>query len=66
MAKLVLMGDASGQIEIAAPASAGANTVTLPALTGELLTHNHPAVTALENIINDLVARIEALEANAK
>ncbi len=66
MAKLVLAGDASGQIELSAPPAAGANTITLPALTGELLTHNHPAITALESTINDLIARIETLEANAK
>ena len=36
MASLVLTGDTSGQVTIAAPAVAGTNTATLPAATGEL------------------------------
>ena len=37
MASLVLTGDTSGQVTIAAPAVAGTNTITLPAspLTGD-------------------------------
>jgi uncharacterized protein (AIM24 family) len=34
MASLVLTGDTSGQVTIAAPAVAGTNTITLPASTG--------------------------------
>jgi hypothetical protein len=34
MASLVLTGDTSGQVTIAAPAVAGTNTATLPAATG--------------------------------
>lgn len=36
MASLVLTGDTSGQITLAAPAVAGTNTATLPVATGEL------------------------------
>jgi hypothetical protein len=36
MASVVLTGDTSGQVTIAAPAVAGTNTATLPAATGEL------------------------------
>jgi hypothetical protein len=36
MASLVLTGDTSGQVTIAAPAVAGTNTATLPVATGEL------------------------------
>ena len=36
MSSLVLTGDTSGQVTIAAPAVAGTNTATLPAATGEL------------------------------
>ena len=40
MADIVLTGDASGAITIAAPAVAGTNTLTLPAETGTILTSN--------------------------
>ena len=36
MASLVLTGDTSGQVTIAAPAVAGTNTLTLPATTGTI------------------------------
>ena len=38
MANIVLTGDTSGAITVAAPAVAGTNTLTLPASTGTLLT----------------------------
>jgi len=38
MANIVLTGDTSGAITIAAPAAAGTNTLTLPAETGTMLT----------------------------
>ena len=38
MADIVLTGDTSGSITVAAPAVAGTNTLTLPATTGTLLT----------------------------
>ena len=47
MASLVLTGDTSGQITISAPAVAGTNTLTLPALTGTVLT-NKTAGTVLQ------------------
>lgn len=37
MASLILTGDTSGQVTLAAPAVAGTNTVTLPASTGNAL-----------------------------
>lgn len=36
MSSLVLTGDTSGQVTLAAPAVAGSNTATLPLATGEL------------------------------
>ena len=36
MTSLVLTGDTSGQVTLAAPAVAGTNTATLPVATGEL------------------------------
>ena len=47
MASLVLTGDTSGQVTIAAPAVAGTTTLTLPALTGTILT-NKTAGTVLQ------------------
>ena len=38
MANIVLTGDTSGAITVAAPAVAGTNTITLPASTGTLAT----------------------------
>ena len=38
MADIVLTGDTSGAITVAAPAVAGTNTLTLPASTGTLAT----------------------------
>lgn len=47
MAKIVLKGDATGQIELTAPSTAGVNIAMLPASTGTLLissvTMNFPA-----------------------
>ena len=37
MSSIVIKGDTSGQIEIAAPAVAGSNTLTLPASTGTIV-----------------------------
>lgn len=51
MASLVLTGDTSGQVTIAAPAVAGTNTLTLPALTGTVLT-NKTAGTVLQVTTN--------------
>jgi len=36
MSSVVIAGDTSGQVTLAAPAVAGSNTATLPAATGEL------------------------------
>ena len=36
MSSVVILGDTSGQVSIAAPAVAGTNTATLPVATGEL------------------------------
>ena len=42
MADIVLTGDTSGAITVAAPAVAGTNTITLPASTGTVLTDTAP------------------------
>ena len=40
MADIVLTGDTSGAITVAAPAVAGTNTITLPAETGNYCNFN--------------------------
>ena len=47
MSSLVINGDTSGSITLAAPAVAGSNTLTLPTLTGTVLT-NKTAGTVLQ------------------
>lgn len=42
MSSVVIAGDTSGSITLAAPAIAGSNTITLPASTGTILTTTSP------------------------
>jgi hypothetical protein len=50
MSSLVLSGDTSGAITLAAPAVAGTNTATLPAATGTVMVSgNMPAFSAYAN-----------------
>jgi len=42
MSSIVISGDTSGAITLAAPAVAGTNTITLPAATGTVLTTGSP------------------------
>jgi hypothetical protein len=44
MSSVVISGDTSGAITLAAPAVSGTNTITLPASTGTMVTSNAPAV----------------------
>jgi hypothetical protein len=46
MSSVVISGDTSGAITLAAPAVAGTNTLTLPAVTGTLVTSNAGTITA--------------------
>ena len=55
MANIVLTGDTSGAITVAAPAVAGTNTITLPASTGTL------ATTATAGKILQVVQATQAL-----
>lgn len=48
MSSIVVSGDTSGAITIAAPAVAGTNTLTLPAATGTIMV-NGPAFSAYSN-----------------
>jgi len=58
MADIVLTGDTSGSITVAAPAVAGTNTLTLPASTGTMITSataaaDVPKPTALSTATGD-------------
>ena len=55
MASLVLTGDTSGQVTIAAPAVAGTNTLTLPAITATLNVQG-PAFSAYNSSAQTLSA----------
>ena len=57
MASVVLTGDTSGQVTISAPAVAGTNTITLPALTGTALTDKTAGVVLqVVNVMSSTVA----------
>ena len=45
MSSVVISGDTSGAITLAAPAVAGTNTITLPATTGTLSLYSAPQIT---------------------
>jgi hypothetical protein len=57
MSSIVLTGDTSGQVTLAAPAVAGTNTATLPAATGTVMVSgNMPAFSAYNSSAQTLSA----------
>lgn len=52
MADIVLTGNTSGAITIAAPAVAGTNTITLPASTGTILTNTAPKAGNILQVVS--------------
>ena len=56
MADIVLTGDTSGAITVAAPAVAGTNTLTLPASTGTLLSTTSPAAGNIIQVVNKVIS----------
>tara|TARA_B110000285_G_scaffold31193_1_gene32181 strand:- start:29158 stop:29766 length:609 start_codon:yes stop_codon:yes gene_type:complete len=56
MADIVLTGNTSGAITIAAPAVAGTNTLTLPASTGTVVTDTAPAVGGIIQVVNKVIS----------
>ena len=52
MADIVLTGNTSGAITVAAPAVAGTNTLTLPASTGTVLTDTAPKTGNVLQVVN--------------
>ena len=52
MANIVLTGDTSGAITVAAPAVAGTNTITLPASTGTIITDTAPKTGNILQVVS--------------
>jgi len=52
MSSVVISGDTSGAITLAAPAVAGTNTITLPASTGTVLTTGSPQSGGVIQVVN--------------
>ena len=52
MANIVLTGDTSGAITVAAPAVAGTNTITLPSSTGTILTNTAPKAGNILQVVS--------------
>jgi hypothetical protein len=58
MSSLVLTGDTSGQVTLAAPAVAGSNTLTLPAATGNVLASTAVSASILSTVTNKIAINI--------
>jgi hypothetical protein len=58
MASIVVAGDTSGSITIAAPAVSGTNTITLPAATGNLLASTAVSTSVLGTVTNKIAVNI--------
>jgi hypothetical protein len=58
MSSLVLTGDTSGQVTLAAPAVAGSNTVTLPASTGNVLVSTAVSSSSTNTVTNKIAVSI--------
>jgi hypothetical protein len=57
MSSVVISGDSSGTITLAAPALAGTNTITMPAVTGTMMV-NGPAFSAYQSTAQTLTANV--------
>ena len=58
MSSLVLTGDTSGQVTLAAPAVAGSNTLTLPASTGNVLASTAVSASVSSTVTNKIAVSI--------
>jgi len=58
MSSVVISGDTSGAITLAAPAVAGTNTITLPAVTGNSLVSTAVSVSVLGTVTNKIAINI--------
>jgi hypothetical protein len=58
MSSVVISGDTSGAITLAAPAVSGTNTVTLPAVTGNALVSTAVSASVLATVTNKVAINI--------
>jgi len=58
MSSVVISGDTSGQVTLAAPAVAGSNTLTLPAATGNVLASTAVSASVLSTVTNKIAINI--------
>jgi len=58
MSSIVISGDTSGTITIAAPAVSGTTTITLPAATGNLLASTAVSASVLGTVTNKIAINI--------
>jgi len=58
MSSVVISGDTSGQVTLAAPAVAGSNTLTLPAATGNILASTVVSASVLSTVTNKIAINI--------
>ena len=58
MSSLVLTGDTSGQVTLAAPAVAGTTTLTLPATTGNVLASTAVSSSVTNTVTNKIAVSI--------
>lgn len=58
MSSVIISGDTSGAITLAAPAVAGTNTATLPATTGTVLVSTAVSSSVLSTVTNKVAINI--------
>ena len=58
MSSVIISGDTSGAITLAAPAVAGTNTITLPAVTGNSLVSTAVSSSVLGTVTNKIAINI--------
>ena len=58
MSSVIISGDTSGTITVAAPAVAGSNTITLPAVTGNALVSTAVSASTTNTVTNKIAINI--------
>ena len=58
MSSVIISGDTSGAITLAAPAVSGTNTITLPAVTGNSLVSTAVSASVLATVTNKVAINI--------
>lgn len=61
MSSILITGDTSGSITLAAPAIAGTNTATLPASTGTVLVGGAPSSSSTNTVTNKIAVVINGV-----